>query len=136
MLVTFSHTVGHTVGHTVVVTANMNREGVTIVSSERYSREITLFSSRGVSPLSHQFVTLKGAGHTVGHTVCHTVGPDPQRPVTLGTLNPQVKSVAPLAFIHTLGNVLTNISLGLVAVSFTHTVKVGFVLRGGREGEG
>ena len=26
--------------------------------------------------------------------------------------------------IHVLGNVLTNISLGLVAVSFTHTVKV------------
>ena len=36
----------------------------------------------------------------------------------------QVKSVAPLAMIHVLGNVLTNISLGLVAVSFTHTVKV------------
>ena len=26
--------------------------------------------------------------------------------------------------IHVLGNVLTNVSLGLVAVSFTHTVKV------------
>ena len=30
----------------------------------------------------------------------------------------------PLAIAHTLGNVLTNISLGLVAVSFTHTIKV------------
>ncbi|GAX82853.1 hypothetical protein CEUSTIGMA_g10279.t1, partial [Chlamydomonas eustigma] len=34
-----------------------------------------------------------------------------------------VKNVFPLAMIHVLGNVLTNISLGLVAVSFTHTVK-------------
>lgn len=34
-----------------------------------------------------------------------------------------VKNVAPLALIHVVGNVLTNISLGLVAVSFTHTVK-------------
>jgi hypothetical protein len=40
-------------------------------------------------------------------------------------LSLQVKSVFPLAMIHVLGNVLTNISLGLVAVSFTHTVKVG-----------
>jgi Triose-phosphate Transporter family len=36
----------------------------------------------------------------------------------------QVKSVAPLAVVHTLGNALTNISLGRVAVSFTHTIKV------------
>lgn len=34
-----------------------------------------------------------------------------------------MKNVAPLALIHVVGNVLTNISLGLVAVSFTHTVK-------------
>lgn len=32
--------------------------------------------------------------------------------------------VYPLAIIHVLGNVLTNVSLGKVAVSFTHTVKV------------
>ena len=43
-------------------------------------------------------------------------------PLTICTL--QVKNVFPLAMIHVLGNVLTNISLGLVAVSFTHTVKV------------
>lgn len=36
---------------------------------------------------------------------------------------PQLKSVFPLALIHVLGNVLTNVSLGYVAVSFTHTVK-------------
>lgn len=35
----------------------------------------------------------------------------------------QVKSVSPLAVVHTLGNSLTNISLGAVAVSFTHTIK-------------
>eukprot|EP00899_Mesostigma_viride_P008200 jgi/Mesvir1/17381/Mv08683-RA.2 len=35
----------------------------------------------------------------------------------------QVTSVAPLAVVHTLGNLLTNVSLGLVAVSFTHTIK-------------
>lgn len=34
-----------------------------------------------------------------------------------------VKSIVPLAMIHVLGNVLTNVSLGKVAVSFTHTVK-------------
>ena len=32
--------------------------------------------------------------------------------------------ILPLAAIHTLGNTLTNISLGAVAVSFTHTIKV------------
>lgn len=36
----------------------------------------------------------------------------------------QISSVYPLAIIHVLGNVLTNVSLGKVAVSFTHTVKV------------
>jgi len=35
----------------------------------------------------------------------------------------QLKSIVPLAVIHVLGNVLTNVSLGKVAVSFTHTVK-------------
>jgi len=34
-----------------------------------------------------------------------------------------LKSVSPLAGIHVLGNVLTNVSLRAVAVSFTHTVK-------------
>ncbi|GBF95971.1 phosphate phosphoenolpyruvate translocator precursor [Raphidocelis subcapitata] len=34
-----------------------------------------------------------------------------------------LKSIVPLAVIHVLGNVLTNVSLGKVAVSFTHTVK-------------
>ncbi len=37
----------------------------------------------------------------------------------------QISSIYPLAIIHVLGNVLTNVSLGKVAVSFTHTVKVG-----------
>ena len=36
---------------------------------------------------------------------------------------PQLKSVSPLAAVHTLGNALTNVSLGSVAVSFTHTIK-------------
>ncbi|KAK9863783.1 hypothetical protein WJX84_008394 [Apatococcus fuscideae] len=34
-----------------------------------------------------------------------------------------IKGVLPLAVVHTLGNLLTNISLGKVAVSFTHTIK-------------
>ena len=34
-----------------------------------------------------------------------------------------VKSLFPLACIHTLGNVLTNLSLTKVSVAFTHTVK-------------
>ena len=37
----------------------------------------------------------------------------------------QVIAVLPLAAVHTLGNLLTNVSLGKVAVSFTHTIKVG-----------
>lgn len=32
-------------------------------------------------------------------------------------------AVAPLAMVHALGNLLTNMSLGMVAVSFTHTIK-------------
>ena len=34
-----------------------------------------------------------------------------------------LRAIAPLAIVHTLGNVLTNVSLGKVAVSFTHTIK-------------
>jgi solute carrier family 35, member E1 len=37
--------------------------------------------------------------------------------------NPTLTAVAPLAVVHTLGNLLTNMSLGMVAVSFTHTIK-------------
>ena len=38
-------------------------------------------------------------------------------------LHVQILSVLPLAAVHTLGNLLTNVSLGQVAVSFTHTIK-------------
>jgi len=34
-----------------------------------------------------------------------------------------LKAILPLAVVHTLGNLLTNVSLGKVAVSFTHTIK-------------
>ncbi|KAK9846393.1 hypothetical protein WJX81_002918 [Elliptochloris bilobata] len=34
-----------------------------------------------------------------------------------------IVSVIPLAVVHTMGNLLTNVSLGHVAVSFTHTIK-------------
>jgi solute carrier family 35 protein E1 len=34
-----------------------------------------------------------------------------------------IKTILPLAVVHTLGNLLTNVSLGRVAVSFTHTIK-------------
>lgn len=34
-----------------------------------------------------------------------------------------ILNIAPLAVVHTLGNLLTNVSLGSVAVSFTHTIK-------------
>ena len=34
-----------------------------------------------------------------------------------------IEAVLPLAAVHTLGNLLTNVSLGAVAVSFTHTIK-------------
>lgn len=35
----------------------------------------------------------------------------------------QLLAVLPLAAVHTLGNLFTNMSLGKVAVSFTHTIK-------------
>jgi len=35
----------------------------------------------------------------------------------------QLWMIMPLAVVHTLGNLLTNVSLGKVAVSFTHTIK-------------
>ncbi|KAH9617236.1 hypothetical protein KSS87_011114 [Heliosperma pusillum] len=37
--------------------------------------------------------------------------------------NAQLLAILPLAVVHTLGNVFTNMSLGKVAVSFTHTIK-------------
>lgn len=43
----------------------------------------------------------------------------PPRDVDVKTLLP----ILPLALVHTLGNILTNVSLGKVAVSFTHTIK-------------
>jgi solute carrier family 35 protein E1 len=35
----------------------------------------------------------------------------------------QVVRTLPLSMAHLLGNLLTNVSLGAVAVSFTHTIK-------------
>lgn len=35
----------------------------------------------------------------------------------------QLLAILPLAVAHTLGNLFTNMSLGKVAVSFTHTIK-------------
>lgn len=63
-----------------------------------------------------------------------TTSPCPSRPCTSAPLPltlhqpraptcSQAVSVSPLAVVHTLGNTLTNISLGAVAVSFTHTIK-------------
>jgi len=43
------------------------------------------------------------------------------RPTTL--TGKQLLAIVPLAIVHTLGNLLTNVSLGKVAVSFTHTIK-------------
>lgn len=47
------------------------------------------------------------------------VGAHPRPTVTLES----IRAVLPLAVVHTLGNLLTNVSLGKVAVSFTHTIK-------------
>ena len=35
----------------------------------------------------------------------------------------QLVAILPLAIVHTMGNLFTNMSLGKVAVSFTHTIK-------------
>ena len=43
----------------------------------------------------------------------------------------QIKRVSPLAAVHTLGNLLTNVSLGRVAVSFTHTIKASICSQSG-----
>ncbi|CAI9773781.1 unnamed protein product [Fraxinus pennsylvanica] len=43
-----------------------------------------------------------------------------RRPKISGT---QLAAILPLAVVHTLGNLFTNMSLGKVAVSFTHTIK-------------
>jgi Triose-phosphate Transporter family len=43
----------------------------------------------------------------------------------------QLKNISPLALVHSAGNTLTNVSLGRVAVSFTHTIKVGQACRSG-----
>ncbi|KAL2539544.1 Phosphoenolpyruvate/phosphate translocator 1 [Abeliophyllum distichum] len=43
-----------------------------------------------------------------------------KRPKISGT---QLAAILPLAVVHTLGNLFTNMSLGKVAVSFTHTIK-------------
>jgi len=40
-----------------------------------------------------------------------------------GLTKQDLVTIFPLACVHTLGNVLTNVSLGKVAVSFTHTIK-------------
>jgi solute carrier family 35 protein E1 len=40
-----------------------------------------------------------------------------------GLTRSDLVTILPLACVHTLGNVLTNVSLGKVAVSFTHTIK-------------
>ncbi|KAF3334684.1 phosphoenolpyruvate/phosphate translocator 1 [Carex littledalei] len=37
--------------------------------------------------------------------------------------NKQLAAILPLAIVHTMGNLFTNMSLGKVAVSFTHTIK-------------
>lgn len=41
----------------------------------------------------------------------------------MDTSRSTLTAVLPLAIVHTLGNLLTNVSLGMVAVSFTHTIK-------------
>lgn len=41
----------------------------------------------------------------------------------------QILTVLPLAIVHTMGNLFTNVSLGRVAVSFTHTIKVWCILQ-------
>ena len=53
---------------------------------------------------------------------CQEVLLHPSGPLILGR-SLQILSVLPLAAVHTLGNLLTNVSLGQVAVSFTHTIK-------------
>ena len=41
----------------------------------------------------------------------------------IDTSKETLKAILPLAAVHTFGNLLTNVSLGMVAVSFTHTIK-------------
>lgn len=59
-----------------------------------------------------------GMGSTIA-TIMWILGLHKPPETDAGTL----KTISPLAVIHTLGNALTNVSLGSVAVSFTHTIK-------------
>jgi len=43
--------------------------------------------------------------------------------LSLIAFSSQILAILPLAVAHTFGNLLTNVSLGKVAVSFTHTIK-------------
>ena len=53
--------------------------------------------------------------------ICAMWASGAKKPPTLTT--EMLKPIAPLAVIHAVGNLLTNVSLGKVAVSFTHTIK-------------
>mmetsp|Transcript_9931 Transcript_9931/g.29989 ORF Transcript_9931/g.29989 Transcript_9931/m.29989 type:complete len:343 (-) Transcript_9931:341-1369(-) len=66
--------------------------------------------------------TLAVQKHKSGHPQCKAYHPDCRTRHT-DVPNPQLKSVFLLGGVHTLGNLLTNMSLGAVAVSFTHTIK-------------
>ena len=57
----------------------------------------------------------------VGSVDLRDVGERVKKPPTL--TKEMLKPIAPLAVIHAVGNLLTNVSLGKVAVSFTHTIK-------------
>ena len=53
--------------------------------------------------------------------ICAMWASGAKKPPTL--TKEMLKPIAPLAVIHAVGNLLTNVSLGKVAVSFTHTIK-------------
>jgi hypothetical protein len=76
---------------------------------------------------AHRGVPTMGPHAVLDHTRLgthhHHHPPASSHPAPRTLPAPQAVSISPLAAVHTLGNMLTNISLGSVAVSFTHTIK-------------
>jgi len=68
-------------------------------------------------------VTITNLQFVVGSCVAAVLWTFRLHPLPPTVTRAQIAAIFPLAVVHTLGNVMTNVSLGKVAVSFTHTVK-------------
>uniref|UniRef100_J3M4D8 Sugar phosphate transporter domain-containing protein n=2 Tax=Oryza brachyantha TaxID=4533 RepID=J3M4D8_ORYBR len=70
-------------------------------------------------PFPYTITTFQFASGSFFITLMWLLNLHPKPRLSLG----QYAKILPLALVHTMGNVFTNMSLGKVAVSFTHTIK-------------